>query len=192
MKEFLHIVKKHLVVVGSLVVILVCGGLHILHLGKAETLKAEYDRLVKKRSSILLNLKNGATFAQDIQELNKILENIDSRLFDSKELAANYNYFFQIEAQTGVKLSNLQQFNPSTAATNKKGDNKNKNYSSLRYELGVTGTFSQIMNFLRHVEGGLSLFRIDRISITQGKVIDEATDSLQAKMSFSILSKKES
>ena len=192
MKMLWQTFRRYLVIFSSLIFTVACLGLHVLHSGKSDFLQSEYDRLVKKRSSMLLNLKNGATFEEDISSLEKILENVDGRLFDPKELAGNYNYFFQIESQTGVKLRNLQQFNISPVNANRTQNQGGEFYSSLRYEMGVSGTYAQILNFLRAVEGGESLYKLNRMSITQGKVIDESTDALDTKISFSVLSTKQS
>ncbi len=189
----MELIKKHLVIFISLLFIVVSLFFYLFHLDKMEVLDSEYERLTKTRSGMLLNLKNGDTFEEDISTLQGLLENIDSRLFDHKELAANYNYFFQIESQTNVKLSDLSQFNLEESANKSKKGKKNeeKLYSSLKYELGVAGTFAQLLDFLRNLEGGSAFFRLDRISISPIKSIEEEEDEIQAKLSFMILAIKE-
>ena len=108
-EAFVEFVRRKAILSLSGVVLSACVGVYLFHLDKKADLDSEIEQLDIRMSTILKNLKNSSGLEEDLTLADERIEKLDSRLFDPLELATNYNYFFKIESDTGVRLSGLKQ-----------------------------------------------------------------------------------
>jgi hypothetical protein len=187
-EAILDFVRKKVILSISSVVFLVCTLVFLFHLDKKANLDAEIEQLDIRMSTILKNIKNSLRLEEDLAVVEDSIEQLDARLFDSQELATNYNYFFNIEADTGVKISGLKQFDVSEDEVR---SNKKKRmpkptkdaYQKIRYHMMAIGEYMQLVDLMRKLEGGPSFYRLEKFRVSKGT----GTDSSKLSMDMSLL-----
>jgi len=178
--------KKHLVAVLAGAVFVAGGLWYLARSGTQERLDAEFDALSQKRSRMLTNVLYASGIEEDIARLEQLLGRAEARLFKPADLASNYDYFYQIEKDTGVKITNLRQLAPV-------GKDKEKSqgaYQSIRYQVAFSGKFDQLIAFMDKLERGRAFYRLREMSVSPvGSALD---GELSASLSLEILGRKES
>lgn len=101
---------------------------------------------------LALNIKNAAQIGEQVQTLTDANKEVDARLVRVGQLASNLQYFYKLEAETGVKLVDLRQM-PSAPRTGKEKDKMNF-YQPVTFNLTVQGPYAQVFDFLRRLESG--------------------------------------
>jgi len=181
-------IKKNslLVLMGSLVV--VGGVFYYLRSGDEEYLKVSYDDLVIERTRILKNLKFGKGIESDVVVSNQQMTEVERRLLNVKDLAANYNYFYQIEAATGVKLDSLKQLEYEGSSSRGRRRKSSSAFDRIRFQMIVTGRFAEVLNFVRGLEGGGAFFQVEDFKYVKD---DELPGMVSLGMSLLMLGEKE-
>ena len=191
-EPFVDVIRKKIVLSISVVVSVGCMSVYLLHLDKKADLESEIEQLDIRISTILKNLKNSSGIEDDLVLVEERIEKLDSRMFDPQELATNYNYFFNLEASTGVKLSGLKQL--EYVEENKRVKKRKmpkpvkENYQKIRYHMNAAGEYGQLVNFLRKLEGGSSFYRLETFRLARPK--SEGGKVLSMDISLLILGRK--
>jgi hypothetical protein len=124
---------------------------------QSETLLA--DRTAESRR-LRANITNSASLKEHVAALEEANRKVDQRLVRLADLAKNQQYFYKIEAETGVKLTDLRPGSVSNSTAAKPVAGIKKHYSSVPYSCSVQGTYNQLLAFLRKVQGGEHFQRI--------------------------------
>lgn len=193
-QAIVDLLRRRVVVSISCMIMIGCAGVYFFHMDKKADLESEIEQLDIRMSTILKNLKNSSGLEEDLVEADKRIEGLDARLFDSQELATNYNYFFNLENETGVKLSGLKQleYKEESGTTKKRKMPKptKEAYEKIRYHMKATGEYGQIVNFMRRLEGGESFYRLEKFRLARPR--DESSKLLSMDLSLLILGRKSS
>ena len=160
--------------------------IYFLNSGKKESLEEQYRVLSVQNGNILKNLKFYEGLEEDIAKMESFSMEVDERLFDSNELAANYNYFFTIEAKTGVRMSGLRQSDLNKGEMVKMGLKESEMFKEIRYMMSVDGSYEQLLVFLRELEGGKAFYRIENLA-----VFPSGEENATIKLTALVLGKKE-
>lgn len=191
-KALLIFIKKNFVSVVSAVVTVGCLVFLVLDMGKKDALDAQFRDLSIEHGRVVKNLKFSNNLETDLEELKALTETIESRLFKPKDLASNYNYFFQLETLTGVKLGELRQksaekINPRSKSA--RGRRKSV-YRKIDYTMTASGSMEEVVNFLRHLEGGEAHYLVSDTRLLAAR--DSLTwEGLSLNINLSILGVKE-
>lgn len=185
--------KKNYVIAISGFVVIVCVGVQFIRGEQVTRLAAEYDDLSVKRSRILKNLKNASDLETDLAELREYKTEIDNRLFLPEDLAANQRYFYQVESATGVHLANIQQIIKPlpTGKKNKKARMlaERSEFQEIIYDMGIQGTYTNVLKFLRAIEGGDAFAVLDGFSAVSAKGTNEDPE-VSMRVTVNVLGKK--
>lgn len=192
-KANLGVLKKHWIPSVSGLVILVCAGAYFLRSEQIQRLELDYDDLNVRMGRILANMRNSDGIDKDVTEAKRLLTDGTARLFTPSELAANQRYFYQLESSTGVQLTNLQQsLRTAEAAGGPRRPQRRQaasKYQELAYEVSLTGTYENVLKFLRELEDGRAFYRLDSFSALQSKTIDDVS-IVGLRLSVTILGSK--
>jgi hypothetical protein len=144
-------VKKNPMITGCVVLsILVAAAIYF----RSDLIPTATDQLKEKSAEgqrLALNIKNAAQLGEQLQALTEANKEIDTRLVRAGQLANNLQYFYKLEADTGVKLVDLRQ----VAGAPRTGKEKEKlNYQPVTFNLTVQGPYAQVFDFLRRLESG--------------------------------------
>lgn len=152
----------------------ICGGLSLLlaaaffyrqsALPEAESMLAQKTTESRRLKS---NITNSAQLKEHLAALESANAKVAQRLVRAGDLAGNQQYFYKIEAETGVKLTDLRPGgNPASAAA--KGPVAKTLYTSVPYSCAVQGTYTQLLDFLSKLEAGEHFQRILSANVSLG------------------------
>lgn len=175
--------KKNYIVACSGFFILICFVINFVRSEQVERLEADYDDLNVRHSRVIKNFKYGSDLESDLEEMREMEKEGVSRLFRPENLAVNQRYFYEIESATGVTLRNLQQI--VIPAPTGKGSKKARKkaaklkYRSISYSMAVNGTYEQVLNFLKEIEGGDAFVRLNGLVLNSSRSKDGVGISLR-------------
>jgi hypothetical protein len=114
---------------------------------------AVLEQKTTEASRLAANKKNADQLKEHFDSLVAAQKQVEARLIDQKDLTANSQYFYQLETETGVKLTEPR---PSAAP---KRDPK-FSYLPVPFAVTVQGEYPQLLDFLRHLENGPHYCRV--------------------------------
>ena len=88
---------------------------------------------------------------------------VEQRLVRASQLAINLQYFYKMEAESGVKILDVRQ-NPLPAGPR---PGPRATYVGVPYSVSVQGTFTQTLSFLKRIENGRHFSRFLSVSYTK-------------------------
>ena len=186
--------RKSLVIAVSLFVIAGSMTVYLIHKDKKSLIDSEIEQVNIRISSMLKNIKNSKGMEEDIEAIEEKVEKLNARMFQSQELATNYNYFFNLEDETGIKVSDLKQVGIAEEELDPRKKKMPKpiidSYEKIRYHLKASGEFGEIVNFLRKLEGGPSFYRLEEFRLARSET--GKTEILSLDLAFLILGEKPS
>ena len=186
--------RKSLVIAVSLFVIAGSMTVYLIHKDKKSLIDSEIEQVNIRISSMLKNIKNSKGMELDIEAIEEKVEKLNARMFQSQELATNYNYFFNLEDETGIKVSDLKQVGIAEEELDPRKKKMPKpiidSYEKIRYHLKASGEFGEIVNFLRKLEGGPSFYRLEEFRLAKSET--GKTEILSLDLAFLMLGEKPS
>ena len=102
------------------------------------------------------NKKNAAQLKEQLEAVTAANKEIASRLVRGAEIAANYQYFFKLIDEAGVKQLELRQ---SAVGAVKPGQPK-PNFVPVGFAISVQGELPALLKFLTLVESGARFARV--------------------------------
>ncbi len=186
--------RKSLVIAISLFVIAGSMTVYLIHKDKKSLIDSEIEQVNIRISSMLKNIKNSKGMEEDIEAIEEKVEKLNARMFQSQELATNYNYFFNLEDEIGIKVSDLKQVGIAEEELDPRKKKMPKpiidSYEKIRYQLKASGEFGEIVNFLRKLEGGPSFYRLEEFRLAKSET--GKTEILSLDLAFLMLGEKPS
>jgi hypothetical protein len=144
----------------------ICGSLALLlaiayfyrqsALPEAESLLAQKTAESRRLKA---NITNSVQLKEHVAALEAGNAKVTQRLVRAGDLATNQQYFYKIESETGVKLTDLRPGASVGGAAGKATPAKGL-YSPVPYSCAVQGTYSQLLDFLQKIENGEHFQRI--------------------------------
>lgn len=193
LKGLLHYIRRNYIVAFSGAVIFSCLVVHLVRGEQITRLAADYDDLGVRRARILKNLKFAADIERDLERFSAMQEELEARLFRPQDLASNQRYFYQLESLTGVTLKSLQQIlKPvSTGKNSQRARRKAEqaSYEEIVYDMGVVGTYENVLSFLREIEGGEAIAYLEGFSMVSSEAA-KGDPLVEMRMTVDVLGKK--
>ena len=136
--------------------------------GLNEERQTELDQKRNEGRRYHANLTNAVQLTEDLQTVTEANRIVFERAINPADLAKNLQYFYRLEAETGVKYTDLRQLGAvgSKAAPVAGTKPPVTAYAPVNYMVGVTGEYPQIISFLRNLEGGGHFARLNGIVAT--------------------------
>ena len=165
-------------------VLFVCGAVMLglamatyFRLGAGDELRTKLE----EREKVLTRLTNNAKFSAQLDAQLETLRKANAKISDGalrvSELARNQQFFFRIEADTGVKLLDLRQLTPAAPP---KG--AAPTYVAIPFSLTIKGDYEQIVQFLQRLDREPTLARV-----TGGAIARPAEGSQTLSFSVELL-----
>ena len=150
----------------------VCAGLSVVLLGayffRQGSVPSSQALLAERASEsqrLKSNIAHSASLKDDVAALEEANKKIADRLVRPADVAKNQQYFYKIEADTGVKLMDLRS-GAATAPSGKPAPGPKKLYTPVAYSCTVQGTYTQLLTFLRKLDEGEHFSRVLNASIS--------------------------
>lgn len=158
--ELIPLLKKHPIgfVCGLLCV--ACGALLYLRSDKIDEYQQLNDQKGAEMETMIANVRNAEKLAEQTTEMQAAAKELEGRLMKAGQLAGNLQYFYRLEADTGVKLMDVRQGNVKPGA-------KGATFVGVPYSVTVQGSFEQVLNFMGRVERGVHFARFNSVNMTK-------------------------
>lgn len=156
-EELLAFVKRHPVCVASAALAVVFGAITFYRSSSEPELLAALDEKSREGRRLAANLRNGAQLSEQLAQLTTATAAIETRLVRASELANNLQFFYRLEAETGVKLLDVRQNSPSAAARNAATAG---GLGGVPFSVSVEGEYRAVLEFLRRLDHGVHYCRI--------------------------------
>ncbi len=181
LEVILKVIKQRPTATVSLVIALVLGVFYYIRGGHLEAVIEEQAFAENEWNRIEFNVRRARDLEQHLDQMRIVEEEIASRLMNPAEVAINYDYFYRIERETGVRLVTINQTG-QVDSRGVPGLPALSNYSAVGYTLSVEGNFSQVLDFLSEVANGRFLARVSAINISSAAQGRGVTANLQCQI----------
>jgi Tfp pilus assembly protein PilO len=152
-EQFMGSIKKNPISIGCALLAIALVGVAYFRSGKAGELETELEQKSADAGKYAANLKNAAQLQEQFDALVAAQKAIEARMIRAEELTTNRQYFYKLEADTGVKLLDLRP-TPNSKSASKAG------YQPIPFALNIQGDYRQILTFLRMLESGPRYCRV--------------------------------
>jgi hypothetical protein len=176
-------IKKYPVGVGAVVLALVMiAAVTVRHMKFSEQ-QVVYDNTAAEGQKLVANIAHAGQLEEQLKALEEANKTISGRLVNPSDLAINLQYFYKLEADTGVKLLEMHPVDvKGSAKLAAKGV-----YTPVQYVVTLQGGYVRTLAFLRRLEHGAYFCRIisgscSQVQSTQDKVSGEVTMSLTVEL----------
>ncbi len=162
----------------AIVAVLVFGALYYRHLTMSEQQEL-YNAKSAESSRLANNISHAVQLDDHVRALEEANKVVIGRLVNPQDLAINLQYFYKLEAETGVKLLDTRPVESRGAA---KAVVKGV-YTPVQYAITLQGRYEQTLAFLRRLERGTIFCRIISGTLGQAQLSGSDSQSTQEKVS---------
>jgi hypothetical protein len=153
-EQFVDFLKKNPISVGCAILSLALVGVYYFRKDLGAEAATELEEKSTEAARLAANKKNAEQIKEHLESIIAAEKQIEARLIRPKDIAANTQYFYQLESDTGVKLLDSR-----AAGQTPKKDTKQA-YLPVPFVVSVQGGYSQILTFLQHLENGRHYCRV--------------------------------
>ena len=166
--DIIAMLKKQPIGVGCGVLCILIGVLIYLRTDKITENQALYEAKSAEATKILANVRNSDKLPEQVAEVQAMTKEMESRLVHAGQLAVNLQYFYKLEAENEVKLTDVRQSNPAKSS---------KLYTGVPYNVSIQGSFKQVMAFLQRVENGRHFCRFNTAAFNKAGGAGDLTNT---------------
>ncbi len=160
LEQFLASARRYPLVAVTLSVFVLLSVANYVLWQRQELITEQHDGVRREGEAMLFALSGQSRIAGELAAVQGALKMIDRNLIVEADLAENLGYFYQMEAQCRVRLNQLNQLSSQPSL-------EGNPYKSIPFSLRVTGSYPQVMTFLRQLETGPRLARIRTYSFSR-------------------------
>lgn len=153
LQRFLALARRNPVLVASIAVIILSGTASWFLWQHQQSLSGVHDQVQRSGEAMLQSLTSHSRVTAEIAKVNEALDYIDRNLVNEGDLAQNLGYFYEIEAVSRIKFTQVSQMSSQPQAADKP-------YKAVPFNLRTTGSYRQLLRVLRELENGPRLLRI--------------------------------
>ena len=121
---------------------------------------AGHQTLQRNGEDMLQSLTNHSRVSTELAAVKDALAFIDQHLVNEADLPENMGYFYQIETASRLRLQALNQLSSMPPPPDQV-------FKTVPFTFRTTGTYRQVLRFLRELETAPRLYKVQTYSITQ-------------------------
>ena len=188
--KFVGILKAYPIAAICFVIILIGGVVIFLRGDKSLEMLAQETDMNSRIRTIDQNVKNTKGLKADAEELQLLVEQLESKLFNRDQRAVNINFFYALEDRLNVRISNIGQMPAGDSIYGAGGPRALKLHSIISYNISLTGTFYELLAFMHELHQMDRLIRVAdyQISSTSRK---GGVGTLEARLRVIVLAETE-
>jgi Tfp pilus assembly protein PilO len=176
--QFLGLARRYLLATVCFTLVLILGVTDYFLWQRRAELADQNERIRLEGEAMLLSLNAQARILAQTATIDEALAYISKNLVSEADLAGNLDYFYQIEKNARIRLSNLSQLSSQPS-----GDEEA--YRAIPFSLRLTGPYPQILTFLHELETGPRLLRVKNYRFSQTD--PSAADALSLDLTIEML-----
>ncbi|MDB6126222.1 MAG: hypothetical protein JWM35_118 [Verrucomicrobia bacterium] len=142
-----------------------------------DVITAQNDEVRRKGDAILNALVARQHVTSDLAKLKDALDVIDRNLVTESDMEVNLGYFYKLEKLCGVHLSLLNQLGAPTPP-------EGSPFKVIPVSVRATGSYVQLMTFLRQLETGPRVLTVRAFNFTRG---DPKNNTLSLELTVALL-----
>ena len=173
--DVLPLLKKHPISLTCGLIGVACGVLLYLRSDKIEELQKLNEEKTAEAATMTANVRNAEKLGEQTAAMQAAAKELDGRVMRVGQLAVNLQYFYRMEADTGVKLVDVRQGNLKPVT-------KGPGFVGVPYSVSVQGTFPQVLTFMGRLQKGTHFCRFLSVGLTKS-----GDDQLSLSMNVEIL-----
>jgi len=179
LQQLIGLVRRHPFTVVSFTLFVLLAAANVVLWQQQIELTQRHDEVRHSGETMLLALTDRPRINADLAAVQQAVDRIDQNLIAEGDLAENYGYFYQIETSAHVHLTQLNQL---TAPAGGEGNP----FKAVPFTLRATGTYAQLISFIRELETGPHLLRVKAYDFSRG---DPKTGTLNLGLTVELLSR---
>jgi len=126
-----------------------------------QELVANHQTLQRNGEDMLQSLTNHSRVTAELATVKEALSYIQNNLIHEGDLPENMGYFYQLEAASRIRLQALNQLSSMPPPPD-------QSFKTVPFTLRTSGSYRQVLRFLRELETGPRLYRVQTYSLAQG------------------------
>lgn len=123
-------------------------------------LSAGHQTLQRSGEDMLQALTGHSRISSELGSVKEALAFINSHLIHEGDLPENLGYFYQIETVSRIRLQSLNQLSSAPPPPDQP-------FKTVPFTVQTTGSYRQVLRFLRELEAGPRLYKVQNYSLTQ-------------------------
>lgn len=156
------LIKKQPIGFACGVICIACGAVFYFRIDAVETARSNLEGKTVLADKYQNNIRNSAGLAEHTAAMQAAGKELDARLLRVNQLALNQQYFYRLEAETGVKLIDVRQQNVPAAT----GKGKSKTGTvGIPFTVTAQGDFRQLVAFIQQLETGTHFARFNTLAL---------------------------
>lgn len=153
--ELSVLIKSHPLKTACVIVALFSGvGIYLVN-GRIDAASLLLQQKTTEGSRLEQNVRNSAQLAEHLETLTSAAEKIQTRFVSASQLATNLQYFYRLETESGVELTDLRQTTGSGPSKSGKAPS-----GGVGFAVSVKGDYEAILGWLRRLEKGPHYCRV--------------------------------
>jgi Tfp pilus assembly protein PilO len=125
-----------------------------------QELVANHQTLQRNGEDMLQSLTNHSRVTAELATVKEALSYIQNNLIHEGDLPENMGYFYQLEAASRIRLQALNQLSSMPPPPD-------QSFKTVPFTLRTSGSYRQVLRFLRELETGPRLYRVQTYSLAQ-------------------------
>ena len=153
-EEALIWIKKNPISFGCMVVSFALAVVVYLRSEAIPEAEAQLTQKSAEAERVALNIQYSAQLKEQSEALSAAVKEIDARIVRASQVGTNTQYFYKLEADTGVKIIDFRQTTATVKVPAK------ATYAPIGFSVTVQGALPQVLDFLRQLENGTHYCRV--------------------------------
>lgn len=171
--------KKYPLGTVAAAVLIVMAGVLFLRRSNMTDMKVALESNTEEAQRHITNISYAVQLEDHLHALENANKIISGRLVNPQDLAVNLQYFYKLEAETGVKLLDTRPASASQSS-GKPAVVMKGGYKPVQYAVSLQGSYTRVLTFLRRLEQGSYYCRVVTATCNLGQEESTGADKKAA------------
>jgi Tfp pilus assembly protein PilO len=161
LQQLLGVFRRHpfVIICSALSILLWVANYFIWQ--RHQELAASHQVLQRNGEDMLQSLTNHSRITAELATVKEALGYIEANMIHEGDLPENMGYFYQLEAASRIRLQALNQLSSMPPPPDQP-------FKTVPFTLRTSGSYRQVLRFLRELETGPRLYKVQTYSLAQG------------------------
>jgi len=161
LQQLLGFFRRHpFVIICSAIAILLWVANYFIWQRHKELVES-HQTLQRNGEDMLQSLTNHSRITAELATVKEALGYIEANMIHEGDLPENMGYFYQLETASRIRLQALNQLSSMPPPPDQP-------FRTVPFTLRTSGSYRQVLRFLRELETGPRLYRVQNYTLAQG------------------------
>jgi Tfp pilus assembly protein PilO len=178
-QRFWDLIRRYPLVSSCVAVMMLLGAANYYFFDQRALLASQHDDARVYGERMMTVLAGHTRLTAQVGTTQEAVELIERNLIVESDLAENLGYFYKLETASRARIAQISQLNAQTLSGNP--------FKAVPFSVRVTGSYPQIIGFIRALETGPRLARIREYEFTRS---DAKAGTLAMDLTVELLASK--